>query len=341
MVTRLGFTGDVMLGRGVDYRQRTGRRAATAVWGDVLDDLRELDGLVVNLECTLSDRGERWTRTHRPFHFRASPGWATTALQGAAVDYCSLANNHVLDFEEVALEDTLDTLDDAGIHHSGAGRTEDDALDPAVFTVDDLRVAVVSLTDNTPEFAADAYSPGTAYVAPDPDDDRTERVVGEMLTRARATEPDLLVASVHLGPNMVEIPATEHQRLVRWLVDADVDVVHGHSAHVFQGIEQYGDGVIFHDTGDFVDDYVVDDQLRNDRSFLYVLEIHAGVIRALTLQPVTIMDRQVRLPQTDPGWWHETFRDRTSPFDTAFEVRADGAIRVPLDIDLDTRRSVE
>ena len=55
MSLRIGLTGDVMLGRIVDERQR--RRPVTAVWGNLLEHLQGLDGLFVNLECCLSTRG--------------------------------------------------------------------------------------------------------------------------------------------------------------------------------------------------------------------------------------------------------------------------------------------
>lgn len=324
MTTRIGFTGDVMLGRGVDRRQRTGGRAPVDVWGDVIGDLTALDAFVINLECCLSTRGERWTRTHRPFHFRAHPDWASTALSRAGVDCCALANNHLLDFEEVALGDTLDTLDETGIGRTGAGRTLDEALEPAVLEVDGLRVAVVSLTDNTPEFAADESSPGTAYVAPDPDTDRTRRLVDDALRRANARNPDLVVASVHLGPNMVAFPADEHVEFAHFLADEGVDVVHGHSAHVFQGIEQYDDALILHDTGDFVDDYVVDESLRNDRSFLYELVVEDTHPVELRLHPILIRERHVAKPDGDQSWWLETLRHRSEPFGTDDAFTWDG-----------------
>ena len=48
----------------------------TAVWGELLPRLRELDGLFVNLDCALSTRGRPWRRTNGAFHFRADPRWA-------------------------------------------------------------------------------------------------------------------------------------------------------------------------------------------------------------------------------------------------------------------------
>ncbi|MFB6270367.1 MAG: CapA family protein, partial [Halobacterium sp.] len=283
----LGLTGDVMLGRKVDERQQS--RAPDAVWGDLTDRLRSLDGLFCNLECCLSTRGEQWTRTRRAFHFRADPAWAVPALDAVGVDGVTLANNHVLDYQAVALRDTLDALDDAGIEHVGAGRDWHSALDPAMFSVDDCDIAVVAFTDNTPEYAAGDDSPGTARIECDVDDEESREAVHDALERARATDPDLVMASLHWGPNMVAEPAAQYREFGRWLVDEGVDVVHGHSAHVFQGVEVRGGAPILYDAGDFVDDYAVDDDLRNDRSFLFEVELSAdGSPVELRLHPVDL-----------------------------------------------------
>ncbi|RLM53905.1 CapA family protein [Halobellus sp. Atlit-31R] len=330
MSYRLGLTGDVMLGRLVDQTQW--QRPVTAVWGDFLDALDALDGLFVNLECCLSDRGEPWRRTPRAFRFRADPDWALPALERAGVDCCALANNHVLDFEEVALRDTLDHLDAYHLAHAGAGRTYDDALEPALVSIDDLDVAFVSLTDNTPEYAATDSSPGTAYVAIDVDDEQTRSTVSEALERARSHSPDLLVVSLHWGPNMVEAPPHPFREFARWLVDEGVDVVHGHSAHVFQGIEVYRGRPILYDAGDFVDDYAVDARLRNDRSFLFELSVSAdGDLSELRLRPTEIYDYAVHAAGSEAAAWSRArMRDLSAPFGTEFD-RAGADLVVDLD----------
>ncbi|QCS41265.1 CapA family protein [Natrinema versiforme] len=341
MSLRIGFTGDVMLGRLVDDRQRS--RSVDAVWGTVLERLRELDGLVINLECVLSTRGREWQRTRRPFHFRADPDWAIPALERAGVDVCALANNHVLDYEEVALRDTLEALDEAGIARTGAGETIDEALEPAVRTIGGsegggarsetdgnggLDMAVVSLTDNTPEYAADEESPGTARVEIDVDDPKTKQLVGESLERARETNPDLLVASLHWGPNMVTEPPVAFREFGRWLVEAGVDVVHGHSAHVFQGIEIHEGSPIIYDAGDFVDDYRVDEELHNDRSFLFVLAVTPdGRPTELRLHPTEIEDCAVREAGPEAAAWsRERMRALSAPFGTEFDRDGDGLV---------------
>ena len=67
---RIGFVGDVMLGRNVDdqWSRSTAPESTVdpaGVWGSTLDSLQALDGLVLNLECCLSARGERRPSGHR------------------------------------------------------------------------------------------------------------------------------------------------------------------------------------------------------------------------------------------------------------------------------------
>lgn len=325
---RLGFTGDVMLGRLVDRRQRS--RPVGAVWGDLLDRLRSLDGLFINLECCLSTRGHPWQRTHRPFHFRADPDWAVPALERAGVDWVSLANNHVLDYEEVAFHDTLDHLDDAGISNAGAGKTVDDAREPVHVSIKGLDIVFVSFTDNTPEYAAGPDSPGVARVEFDTMDEENKQILEETLTTAREMNPDLLVASLHWGPNMVTEPPDAFRNTGHWLIEQGVDIVHGHSAHVFQGIEVYNNRPILYDTGDFVDDYAVDDELRNDRGFLFELRADQdGTFQKLRLFPTEIHDCAVHEASSSAAdWSRNRIRELSEPFDTEFEREDDAHLSV-------------
>ncbi|MDS0282535.1 CapA family protein [Haloarcula onubensis] len=312
----LGFTGDVMLGRSVSERQRT--RAADAVWDGALSRLRALDALCINLECALSTRGRPWRRTHRPFHFRADPEWAVPALTAAGVDWATLANNHLLDFEEPALCDTLGALSAVDIAHSGAGRDERAAWAPVTVPVGDLTVAFVSATDNTPEYAAGPDSPGVARTELD---DPTERgKLARAVDDTLATDPDLLVASLHWGPNMTTEVFDSHREVGHWLLERGVDVVHGHSAHVFKAVEVAEEGLLMYDCGDFLDDYAVDDVLRNDRSFLFELTVSEdGTPQELRLVPVEIRNCAVHLADGEVAkWCREAMRQRSRDFGTEF-----------------------
>jgi poly-gamma-glutamate synthesis protein (capsule biosynthesis protein) len=325
---RIGFVGDVMLGRSVDERWRDDPDGPTAVWGSMLDRLRSLDGLVANLECCLSERGA--PRPGRRFHFRASPDWAVAALERAGVSCAGLANNHLLDFGPAALTDTPAHLADGGIASAGAGESRSAAFEPGVVDIGGLSVAVVAVTDQSPGYAAGRDSPGTAYAPLDPTHPLTRRRVGGALAAARDADPDLVVVTAHWGPNWVTEPGETQQAFARWLVDRGADVVHGHSAHVLQGVEVYRGRPIMYDTGNFVDDYAVRDGYRNDRSFLFELRIEDGRLAELGLRPVENAYTQVRrADESVAEWLRETFRERSRPFGTPLERDGLG-LRVPL-----------
>ena len=54
------------------------------------------------------------------------------ALKEAKVDYCSLANNHTLDFMEEGMVETTRTLSQAGIVWAGVGMSSEEAAKPAI-----------------------------------------------------------------------------------------------------------------------------------------------------------------------------------------------------------------
>jgi len=289
---RIALVGDVMLGRLVNDRLR--REGPAYPWGDVLPLLRRADLRFANLECVLADDGAPWPR--KTFHFR-SDRRNVAALEAAGIDVVSLANNHVLDHGVPALQEMLPALDAHGILHAGAGPDAEAARAPAVWARPGTAVGVIAFTDNEPGWEARTGSPGVFHVPVDLGDARATQLL-ELVRRTRA-RTDLLVVSAHWGGNWgSEVPAA-HRAFGRALVDAGADVVFGHSAHVFRGVELHRGRPVVHSAGDFVDDYAVDPEERNDHSFVFLLEVQAGVPRALRLHPTVIAEFQARRAGAD------------------------------------------
>ena len=287
MIT-LALIGDVMLGRGVNETLRTAHPEKP--WGDVLPLLGSADLRIINLECAITEHKRPWSRTPKVFHFRADP-LAVEVLRAARVDACSLANNHTLDFEEQGLLDTLAHLETAGIRYVGVGRNLEEAARPVLL---EGGVALVAFTDNEPPFAAGPDKPGTNYL-PVSMEPEVLRRVEEAVGSAREAGANTVIFSNHWGPNMVERPRGLFRRFARAVVDRGADVYYGHSAHVFQGVEIYRGKPILYDTGDFIDDYAVDPNLRNDRSFLFFVSVEGGDLRRLELFPVALPYARVEL----------------------------------------------
>jgi poly-gamma-glutamate capsule biosynthesis protein CapA/YwtB (metallophosphatase superfamily) len=260
----IGLLGDVMLGREVARAIDEG--PPERVWSDELAELcRTCDALICNLECCISERGRPTERIpDKPFFFRAPPA-AVEALAAAGTTAVSLANNHALDYEEDALADTLEDLPAAGIAIAGAGLDREQARRGTVFAAGgSVKVGLLAVTDHPAEYAAGPGSPGVAWAdlrAGLPD------WVGAELDRLRA-EADVVVCFPHWGPNMTTSPARWQGDRARELVAAGADLVAGHSAHVFHGIERIEGRPVLYDLGDALDDYRVDRKLRNDLGIL-------------------------------------------------------------------------
>ncbi|WP_455246111.1 CapA family protein [Petrachloros mirabilis] len=321
MKVKIALTGDVMLGRLVDQYVIENRSVRPeALWGNVLPIMSAADFRFINLECVISAQGEPWHPATKAFHFRAGLR-AVEFLQAARIDGVTLANNHVLDYGSEALQECLKLLDRAGIKHTGAGATVEEALLPALFGDSNLRVAVVALTDNEPEWEASGTKPGVNFVAYNgrgllqPYRSRVTRMFS--LARHHA---DLVIVSAHVGPNW-GVPSRAMQTLAHELIDMGADLYWGHSNHTPQGIEVYKGKAICYSTGDFIDDYMVDKGERNDLSFLFVLESEANRFTRIRLYPTRIEDLGVR--KANMQEWHflnRTMRAKCKAFGTMMDA---------------------
>lgn len=285
----LAFMGDLMLGRLVNETIK--ERGVVYPWGNTFSMVTKADLSFGNLECALTSYTKMWNKSHKAFHFRADPE-AVNVLTAAKISYVSLANNHVLDFREQGLRETLQVLDGNGITHAGAGRNPGEASRPARLQAKGLNVSVLSFTDNEPFFAATHSAPGTNYIPITLEPAVLKRV--ERTVEAAKRDADLVIFSIHWGPNMRRYPPRLFKEFAHQVVDFGADIFHGHSAHVFQGVETYNGKVILYDTGDFIDDYVVDPYERNDQSFLFWITVNPeGRIMEIELFPVLISLFQV------------------------------------------------
>jgi poly-gamma-glutamate capsule biosynthesis protein CapA/YwtB (metallophosphatase superfamily) len=307
----LALAGDTMLGRGV-------ARALEASPGnplfapDVVSAAREADLFVLNLECCVSTRGERWPDPGKPFFFRAPPA-AVDVLLDLGVDCVTLANNHALDYGVVALEDTLDLLRAAGIATVGAGRDLAEARRPVLLRTDGLRLRVVGVTDHPAEYEAGPQGPGVAFARLGPS-------LPDWLAEAiSAPGADAVLVTPHWGPNMTESPRPRVRSAARQLLAAGATVVAGHSAHVFHGVA----GPVLYDLGDFVDDYATHPLLRNDLGLLFLLTLDdRGPIRLEAL-PLRLDYCRTRLADADDAEWiRRRFTHACARLGTRVEQRA-------------------
>jgi poly-gamma-glutamate capsule biosynthesis protein CapA/YwtB (metallophosphatase superfamily) len=273
---RVALAGDAMLGRMVGEALAAGR-PERLVDDAVVAAVREADLFVLNLECCISERGERWPDPRKPFFFRAPPA-AVDLLMHLGVSCVTLANNHALDFGEDALLDTFVHLEAARIAWVGAGADVERARAPAVLEAAGSRLAVVAFADHPAAYAAAPDRPGIAYA------DLRGGVPDWVLDALAAPPADAVLVAPHWGPNMVADPVAPVRAAARRLEEAGATLVAGHSAHVFHGVARR----TVYDLGGFLDDYRVDPVLRNDLGLLALVELDGATAVRMEALPLRL-----------------------------------------------------
>lgn len=320
---KLVLAGDTMLGRLVGERLDVGKASYEEIFAEQVQQVTAAADLcVVNLECCVSDRGEPWPAPGKPFFFRAPPR-AVRLLTWLGVDCVTLANNHALDFGPIALADTLEHLDKAGIAVVGAGPDVDRARAWRLLEAGGMRVGVLGVTDHPEDFAATGQTPGVAYAdlrhgVPD----WLTRLIGEM-----AAQVDVALVTPHWGPNLTPGPVEHVRAVAPQLLAAGATLVAGHSAHVFHGVH----GPVLYDLGDFVDDYAVDPRLRNDLGLLFEVTVDEQGPVSLEAVPLALDFCRTRLAAPHEAEWVAwRFGKACAELGTQATVVDEGRLLVPL-----------
>jgi poly-gamma-glutamate synthesis protein (capsule biosynthesis protein) len=196
------------------------------------------------------------------------------------------------------------------------------------------RVVFVSLgSENSGvrrEWAATADGPGV-YLLEDLSV-RTAEAVGERMRRLRRPG-DVVVASIHWGPNWGYPVSREEVRFARRLIDTGgVDVVHGHSSHHIKGIEVYQGRLILYGCGDFLNDYEGirgHEDFRGDLGLMYLASLHSSSGRLAHLEMVPTRVRRFRVERSsadDAAWLMDVLSREGSRFGTRARPGPDGRL---------------
>lgn len=361
----LWLAGDVMTGRGIDQIQahpgapllheslvRDARdyvRLAEQVngpvpapvppdyvWGDALAEIerRQPELRLANLETAITTSDAAWP--NKGVHYRMHPA-NIGCLTAARIDCCALANNHVLDWGQAGLAQTLHTLQQAGIHSAGAGNNSDAACAPAILPLaGGARLLVFSWAAPDSGVPSDwAATPDRAGVALLPDwDEASAQQVAARVARQRQ-HGDLVMVSLHWGGNWgVDVPQL-HRRFAQRLIELGAaDLIHGHSSHHPRPIEVYQGRLILYGCGDLINDYEgIGTQGHFDPSAvcLYFAQVSRETGRLCQLEIVPMQLRRLRLAHATPAArrsLQSLFDTEGRKFNTGVQAQADGSWRL-------------
>ena len=240
----MAMVGDIMFGRHVE--EVTAQHGLAFPLDRVREHLARADHVTGNLEqAVLTDDPSQYEQIDKFIHLSTGPE-ALEALAEAGFSSLNLANNHAMDFGELGLAETMLSVEEAGMSHTGAGISSIEGAEIDYEDFGDITVAMLGFSDvYVADFTAQPFRGGVLPADPE--------VVGPIIREARE-EADLVVAHVHWGEEYDWAPTSRQIELGRTMADEGADIIIGHHPHVLMPVEHYGDSVIFYSLGNFVFD---------------------------------------------------------------------------------------
>ncbi len=231
----LMFGGDVALTK--SYGEQIGQDYQ---WSFAeMDAYRQADVAMVNLDTPFTHATTPAPDQEDPL--KADPN-LVQVLKNGGVDLVNLANSRAMDYATAGLEETLTTLQQAGIHAIGAGKDASTARLPQILNVKGQRIAYLGY-DHLDTSGATNHTAGTNVA-------RQAQVAADI--KAVRDQVDWVVVNYHWGDEVAKYPGDTEVDLARFTIDQGADLVVGYHAQVLQGAELYKGRPIIYSLGNFV-----------------------------------------------------------------------------------------
>lgn len=158
------------------------------------------------------------------------------------VKLVTLANNHILDFGESGVNETILKLNENSISNVGAGENIFDAIIPFSIQSADLKIAVINFTENEWSIANESGAGANPM-------DIIENVKQIRLAKLNH---DKVICIIHGGHEYYHLPSPRMVRQYRFYADNGVDAIICHHSHSISGYEIYNNVPIFYGLGNFL-----------------------------------------------------------------------------------------
>lgn len=243
----MDFTGDINLAEGwssTRYLDGQGGEIRNCFSDALFKEMQSADILMINNEFVFSSRGT--PLAGKAYTFRADPK-RVRVLTEMGTDVLSLANNHVYDYGEEALLDTIDTIEGADIPYVGAGRNLEEAMKPVYFIANGRKIAIVSATqiERSTNYTKEATDE-TAGVLKTLNPDKFLSVIEKAESLS-----DYVIVFAHWGTENTNNYGGDQVELGQKFIDAGADAVIGGHTHCLQGFDYYNGKPIIYSLGNF------------------------------------------------------------------------------------------
>lgn len=211
--------------------------------GQVKARVEQADYSFVNMECPIVKHDARPILKCGP-NLRGSHEMVD-ALQWAGFKCVTLANNHIYDYGETGILDTLMYLNERHVDYVGVGNSLKQASKVLYKDVKGKTFAIINCCEHEFSIATDTTS-GANPLNP---------IQQYYKIKEARRKADYVLVIVHGGHEHYQLPSPRMKETYRFFVDAGADAVVNHHQHCYSGYEVYKEKPIFYGIGNFLFDW--------------------------------------------------------------------------------------
>ena len=270
---RILFVGDLMQHQGQINAARTAKGYDyTTCFEYVKEEIGKADLAIANLEVTFGGK------PYKGYPAFSAPDEYLSAIREAGFNVLITANNHCLDRGKKGLERTILMLDSLRIPYAGTytnAETREQRY-PLMIEKNGFRIVLLNYTYGTNGLKA--TSPNIVnYI--------DKETMALDIRKAKALQPDVLIACIHWGEEYQSLPNREQTSLADWLLQQGVTHIIGSHPHVVQPMELRTDSTagsrhaVVYSLGNFISNMSA---RRTDGGILFKLELEKDSITRVT-----------------------------------------------------------
>ena len=212
------------------------------IFGDLLPVIQQSSFAITNLEAPITSSNEKILKVGPNIKTNKN---AAVLLKQANFKLVTTANNHILDYGEKGIKDTLSVLESLGISYVGSGKNLHEAGLPFILEQSEMKIGILNFAEN--EFNSAGYSSyGSNPVNP---------ISNYYAIKRLKEQVNFIIVIAHGGREHYQLPTPKLRERYRFYVDSGADLVVGHHTHCVSGYEKWNGKYIFYSLGNFIFDF--------------------------------------------------------------------------------------
>lgn len=230
---------------------------------ELKEELEKVDFKIFNLEAPITVNNEELLKCGP--NLKINPT-TIKGIKGLSPSLLTLANNHIMDFKEQGLKDTLEILENNNINYVGIGNSLNDLKKFHILEKEGLKIGVYVCTEREFSIATSTM----AGVNPLELIDNLEDI------QDLKKECDYIIVLYHGGKEHYRYPSPMLKKICNKMVEYGADLIVCQHSHCIGSYEEYKGGTIIYGQGNFIFDRV-DNEYWNT-SLLIKVEINGEKI---------------------------------------------------------------